>query len=305
MKAGMHFGDFRSTSGSKCFVVVVAVVIMAGLAPAQANENESRRRVTKRYITGSGGYWMSEGICDPSWDSNHVGIVCLGDVDGGYVSLRIDDHSGQRVGGYAIITDGNGTTLYRQQFCQSSGPIALQPGVLFVYLDGPKNAYELGCPLEELGFATVGAVHATFTTSPPAQQETVRFGRIVSGVLTTGPAGTCREMPDCAAWLASGCDPALTGRNPAWLTSIENVADLADGSTRRLFEYGPARPGGLILGGMTVEFWRSDCTRIAEVDTWDEAASRAQRRAVLFVPRGAEWMTVAANDNVNAAWTLR
>lgn len=72
-----------------------------------------------------------------------------------------------------------------------------------------------------------------------------------------------------------------------------------------MFAYGPARPGGMILGGMTVEFWRDDCTRIAEVDTWDEAASRAQRRTVLFVPRGSEWMTIAANDNVNAAWTLR
>lgn len=141
--------------------VVLAVAIAAFLAPIEAGARSGgRRTVTKTYVTGDGGPWMSTAVCAPEWGFG-VGAVCLGAVEKGQVSLRIEDESGRRVGAEAVITDGNGVILSKYSFCGRSGPIAMRRGVLFVHLDGP-DSYEPRCPLTEFGYATIGQVHATF-----------------------------------------------------------------------------------------------------------------------------------------------
>lgn len=199
MDAGKVFGDPAGAADRRKFLIVVLLAIAATLVPVHADaKGADRRTVTKQYISGDGGPWMTTGFCDPSWDSYHIGAVCFGAVDTGHVRLTIEDESGRRVGGHAVITDGNGAILHRESFCGTSGPIALQAGALFVHLDGP-DSYEPGCPLGALGFATIGRVRATFmqdaTESLRVLGRTFTSGRIVSGILTTGPAGTCREMP--------------------------------------------------------------------------------------------------------------
>src|SRR5688500_8439240 len=101
------------------------------------------------------------------------------------------------------------------------------------------------------------AVASALVVAAPAAEAArpLRKGRILSGVFTTGPAGPCSWQPDCIAWRASGCHPALAGADPAWLTSIVDVRELADGVTDRVFEYGPGRPVGVDPGGVFIEFW--------------------------------------------------
>jgi hypothetical protein len=145
-------------------------------------------------------------------------------------------------------------------------------------------------------------VVASVWSAPDARsaERPLRSGRIVSGVLTTSPSWDCWMVPDCAAWLASGCDPALAGRDPAWLASIVDVRDLADSETTRTFWYGTAEPAGFDPGGMTVEFWTDGCHEIWGRRFWDR-----NRDFPVKVPVNAAWMTVTANDKINAAWTLR
>jgi hypothetical protein len=139
----------------------------------------------------------------------------------------------------------------------------------------------------------------------------LRSGTIVSGVFVTGPFGDCDSMPDCRAWLESGCNPALTGHDPAWLSSIEDVADLADGRTRRIFEWRAGDPVGLQWGGIVVQFWRQDCTQITSGHwrSWEHSYGPgccwSLDRKALRVPTAARWMTVSGStDNLHVVWTL-
>src|SRR5687768_11010259 len=75
------------------------------------------------------------------------------------------------------------------------------------------------------------ALSASPAISPP-----LRSGTIIGGPDTMGSA-PCGLTAECAAWLQSGCSPALAGRDPALHTSIVDVADLADGTTPRVFEF--------------------------------------------------------------------
>src|SRR5688572_29422280 len=90
----------------------------------------------------------------------------------------------------------------------------------------------------------VALVVGTMSTLPStAVAEQVHSGTIVGGFFTFGPSSDCRSesiqhwcpgcqlVPDCLAWLESRCDPALVGHDAAWMTSIEDVAALADGLT--------------------------------------------------------------------------
>lgn len=159
----------------------------------------------------------------------------------------------------------------------------------------------------------------------------LRSGRIASGVLTTSPAVDCSLVPDCRAWLQTGCRPTLAGRDPAWLASIVDVRDLADGTTPRMLVIRPGAPAGRIIGGVFVQFWRDHCIELRSASWhsfWDcGAAANPYRRygprppcrktrsanavvgleqvqTTLTIPPGVAWMTVSANDNVNLTWQL-
>jgi hypothetical protein len=129
-------------------------------------------------------------------------------------------------------------------------------------------------------------------TGATADEDGVRSGTIVvaslSGLGGGYPRG-CELTADCLAWLASRCDPALAGRDPALETSIEDVADLAPAGA--LFEHEPARAYA------TVQFWQQDCTEIG---------SRTQiesGKALLIIPSSARWMTVTGYTfNPWATW---
>jgi len=160
--------------------------------------------------------------------------------------------------------------------------------------------------------AIVAALCLSLAGPSPARagDRPLRSGRIISGVLTTSPSWSCRMVPDCAAWLASGCDPTLAGRDPAWLASIVPIGTLADGATARQLAYGPAEsvggvPLGVVPGGVTVEFWLGDCSPIGRwTRIWPPSGGLRWGAGSVVVPRGAAWMTVTANDKVNLAWRL-
>jgi hypothetical protein len=116
-------------------------------------------------------------------------------------------------------------------------------------------------------------------------------------------------MPDCAAWVASGCRAALAGRNPAFYSSIVDVRSLADGSTERYFEAAPSNPVGVKAGGLMIEFWGHDCRRAATLGWWDGVDCRrtglnSECAAEFTIQRGTRWMTVTSNGNAHMRWTL-
>lgn len=172
----------------------------------------------------------------------------------------------------------------------------------------------------------VVALLALPTPSASARVGPSLRGRIVSGVLSTSPAWECALEPDCAPWLASGCDPALATQGPAWLTAIVDVASLADGVTRRAFTIRRG-PAGLILGGAHFQFWTADCKEVDRISwhtfwqcqsgrtahgfpcekrrTYDALGSHVESvRATFPLPANVAWMTISANDNVNVRWSV-
>lgn len=112
--------------------------------------------------------------------------------------------------------------------------------------------------------------------------------------------------PECRAWLESGCDPALAGREPAVTASIQDVSDLADGATARLFNW--SAPPETDYGGVVLQLWRTDCTEIAGSEwrslrrRWPSWANEFSARFV--IPSDAAWMTVTTNDTAAVRWTL-
>ena len=160
-------------------------------------------------------------------------------------------------------------------------------------------------------------------TTPPLRQ-----GTIVGGPDTMGSM-PCGIAPDCAAWLQSGCSPALAGVDPALFTSIVDVAALADGTTLRAFSYSKVA----LWSGVTVQFWDGGCAALGDCmslppqvpahDSWwfglDEpfgcrGAEIAGARPVdanrdsfttFAIPSGAAWMTVSGSAAIHVRWTLR
>ena len=160
-------------------------------------------------------------------------------------------------------------------------------------------------------FMVLGLIAGLVATAKAKKAEPVRSGTIVSGVYVTGPLGGCDMMPDCRAWLESTCNPALTGHDPSWLSSIRDVADLADGRTKRVFRWGAGDPAGLRMGGIVVQFWTEGCTEITDADwySWEDSGGpnccSSKVRTVLRVPADAQWMTVSGStDNLHIVWTL-
>ncbi|HUQ40208.1 MAG TPA: hypothetical protein VM030_08630 [Acidimicrobiales bacterium] len=153
--------------------------------------------------------------------------------------------------------------------------------------------------------------------SPAQAKEPLRSGQILTGSepstqswWTTRDMG-CQAAADCAAWITSGCDPALVGVNPGVQSSIVDVAELADGKTPRVFDSNA-------FGATVVQFWDGDwngsvdlCWEIANTKSsswhcWQEATPCLWTRWILRVPATAKWMTVTSGqENVSLSWTLR
>ena len=153
-----------------------------------------------------------------------------------------------------------------------------------------------------VGIMVVIALLVVVPASYAHHPHPARSGRIVSGVLTTSPSWSCQFAPECAAWLMSGCDPALAGRDPAWLASIVDVRTLADSDRR--FRYG-VDSVGVVPGGVSIEFWTAGCRRISWARVWPRMPWLGWTAWThLPVPADAAWMTVTANDKVNLVWEL-
>lgn len=151
--------------------------------------------------------------------------------------------------------------------------------------------------------ALAAGLSAAGATPSPAATRPVLSGRIVSGVWSPGGAGVvspyCSTAPDCAAWLASGCSPALAGRDPAWATSIADVRRFADGSTRRVFS---AR-SSFSWGVLQIELWDRECRRVGG---WPCARWSSCDHRPAYIPKDAVWITiVSSGDNANTTWSLR
>ena len=113
--------------------------------------------------------------------------------------------------------------------------------------------------------------------------------------------------PECEAWVLSGCDPDLAGREPAVTASIVDVADLADDNATRVFEW-RARDG-YDYGGVVVQLWTAQCTEIPG-SKWRSRNPAfysnivQQHERNFLLPPETGWMTVTTNDPVNLEWTL-
>lgn len=155
------------------------------------------------------------------------------------------------------------------------------------------------------GSAAVGTAAPSAAGPKPLRSGTIAVG---TGVNTLGepPGGNrwgCEYAVDCRAWLDSGCNPALAGRDPVLSASIVDVATLADGRTSRSFSWEtPAN----VHAGVMLQFWQQGCTASANTE-WHSVNSRTSRCESrpgwpdpnaqckpLVIPRGAKWMTVSA-----------
>ncbi|MDQ3878468.1 MAG: hypothetical protein M3290_09005 [Actinomycetota bacterium] len=134
---------------------------------------------------------------------------------------------------------------------------------------GPRNGYQSTRP-----------AHSRTADKAPVRSGTIVTGS-VSGLVGGQPLG-CEMAPDCRAWLTSGCDQTLTGRDPALLASIEDVGDLADRTPVWLFE---RSLGAAAL--VKVQLWRQDCTEIER-----PRSTRSNQYFPLEIPPSAEWMTI-------------
>jgi hypothetical protein len=129
--------------------------------------------------------------------------------------------------------------------------------------------------------------------------------RIAAILITTGDTGPCDTQPDCRVWLESGCDRRLTRRNPAVYTSIEPVANLADGETVRSLTITSPVGTGWIFAGVVVQFWTKDCGQLFGSDWTSTESPAISTRGQFVIPTGAKWMTVAGGQGFAISWSLR
>lgn len=125
------------------------------------------------------------------------------------------------------------------------------------------------------------------TQNTTADEAPVRSGTIVTGSaagLAGGVPPGCAAAPDCRAWVASGCDSDLAGRDPALVASIEDVADLALHSRIWNFQHDP---GGSAYA--TIQLWRRNCT---EIGSRRSGSGGCEECFIFKIPRSAMWMTV-------------
>jgi hypothetical protein len=164
----------------------------------------------------------------------------------------------------------------------------------------------------------IGALMAGLAPTVQAQGKPIRSGSIVVGTGSSQRAlgwpgeavdGECQMVPDCLAWLETGCDPALAGREPAVTASIVDVSKLADGRTPRSITLSGV---GLHWGEVLVQFWRStpgnrypwfDCQ---EIEGSSFLTGYPRHNEPRSIPLGSTWMTITTNvDNTTVTWALR
>jgi hypothetical protein len=148
----------------------------------------------------------------------------------------------------------------------------------------------------------VGGVLAT-----PSEAGRVRSGTIIGGwypfavVLAPGGPASCDWNVECIAWLESGCNEALVGRDPSLHASIVDVHRLAHSPSRlRLFRVRAEAPR-ILWGGVAVEFWNRWCSEVKPYPSIPEVSGG---QTFFSIPRGAVWMTVSSVDTTTFTWEL-
>lgn len=126
----------------------------------------------------------------------------------------------------------------------------------------------------------------------------------------------CQYAVDCQAWLNSGCNSALAGRDPVLTTSIVDVGNLAGSTRRSLTMRAPTVPPWGLFPGAVIQFWRQDCTEIphTKMHNVGEKTTTACRgfplrggpgRCALRIPAEATWMTLSGYaTTVGLSWSL-
>lgn len=166
---------------------------------------------------------------------------------------------------------------------------------------------------------TISAPQSPAAVPKPARSGTITGWGATWVAMFNGEARDCQwsewiagANPECSAWLESGCNPALAGREPAVTASIVDVRNLADGRTPRVFAWRAtaSSPGFGIGGGAVVQLWRKDCTEIHASKwrsaLWHGTGNWQNRTWTRFtIPKSAGWMTVTTNDTIELRWTLR
>jgi hypothetical protein len=162
-----------------------------------------------------------------------------------------------------------------------------------------------------LAVALAGALAVATPMPSQAAGTTLRSGTIVTGWQPMAPHrgiqgmvadfDGCRNSLECRAWLKSGCNQALVGRNPAVMTSIVDVSGINDGRTYRAFDtYSRA---GIRWGLTIVQFYSPRCREMRSRQVWRRGWWAGAQW--FEIPASARWMTVSSSqDNVNMRWTL-
>jgi hypothetical protein len=124
----------------------------------------------------------------------------------------------------------------------------------------------------------------------------------------------CQHDAECLAWLGSGCNPALSGRDPVLTTSIVDVGDLADGAPHVLSVRAPTIPPWGLYPGVVIQFWRRDCTEVqgAKLHSVGEKTTacegfplRDSGSCTFHIPGDATWMTLSGYaTTVALSWSL-
>jgi hypothetical protein len=140
--------------------------------------------------------------------------------------------------------------------------------------------------------AAVGAGLTIAPAAPARADGPVRSGTIAgsAAVVWEGSQG-CHQTPDCVAWLAARCNPLLAGYDPAVMTSIVDVRELA-GTWRTLTVDFPW--GGWLAS--FYEFWSADCVWLGRF--------QSKGNENFHVPDGAVWMTIPATGIGAFRWAI-
>lgn len=133
----------------------------------------------------------------------------------------------------------------------------------------------------------------------------LRSGTIVGGgylipmALAPGWVPPCSLTVDCAAWVATDCDPRLTGRDPGVFSSIVDIGEFA-GTKRALWRSSSPIREWSSYG--EVELWSEDCDYLGPASGTHRTAFG--HNPVRFrVPSGAHWMSVTSGAP-NLHWEL-
>lgn len=147
-----------------------------------------------------------------------------------------------------------------------------------------------------------------------ADEDAGHSGTILSGSAVWPSQPGCGSAPDCVAWLQSGCSAALAGRDPALMTSIEDVTALAETSSVALINYTaviPDTPTWVVprWSGVVVQFWDRGCAEIPDagiVSSCNQLADETCTSAPFSIPDAARWITIGgtAAGNSPTVWAL-